>query len=432
MLLLPQITESKTAKNSVQYRLLSIGEGLYRISLIGFLLTIFLQLRFAPFDRFAIYDYLIPFVYISDLFLITLLVSFTLVYPRWIVSLYHKQKKLIVLITLMFISFAISNMFALHLVGAWYRFIQYMLYVLFALWMLYNRGKYEVSYYITLILVGLIPLVVLGIIQVITGHSLNLGIIGEWRYDTSMLGVATVNIFGREWLRPYATFPHPNVFAASVGLMLICVLFAHTVNRWELYAKRIIIGFLSVAVLVSMSRQVWLALLIVVIVYYLKRRSLLSKTSVSFLIGISIVLSLLFLSYGMTFFTIDQVSMLRRLELNNAAWRMFLSHPIWGVGLNQCILYVQEFWESTLPQFRQPVHNIYLLLLAESGVIGTLLFGSVLLEVIRHVWKISLLALMIITFIAVTGLFDHYWLTTHHGFALFSLTIGWGLVTIES
>ncbi len=59
-----------------------------------------------------------------------------------------------------------------------------------------------------------------------------------------------------------------------------------------------------------------------------------------------------------------------RLELNDIALVMFDDHPVVGVGLNNFEVVLPRYEANPVIFFGHPVHNLYLLVLAETGVIG--------------------------------------------------------------
>lgn len=63
---------------------------------------------------------------------------------------------------------------------------------------------------------------------------------------------------------------------------------------------------------------------------------------------------------------------------------MIVEHPLIGVGLGQFVPRMQEFFSSKLLDWQyQPVHNVFLLVWSEVGIIG--LFG--LFQILRTIWK---------------------------------------------
>ncbi len=68
-----------------------------------------------------------------------------------------------------------------------------------------------------------------------------------------------------------------------------------------------------------------------------------------------------------------------RKELNDLAGRMIDDHPVLGVGLNNFELVMGPYEKYGIIFFDNPVHNVYLLYLAETGVVG--LAGVILVGV---------------------------------------------------
>ena len=112
---------------------------------------------------------------------------------------------------------------------------------------------------------------------------------------------------------------------------------------------------------------------------------------------------------------------------------MFLNNPLLGVGINQFVLRVDDYWSITgIARFAQPVHNAWLLIATEMGLVG--LFG-VMTIVLRLIYKgfrtISPTIVALWLFIFLTSLVDHYWLTIQAGNIVLFLTLGFTLATIN-
>ena len=73
----------------------------------------------------------------------------------------------------------------------------------------------------------------------------------------------------------------------------------------------------------------------------------------------------------------------------------------------------------------QPVHNIFLLVLAEGGLVGLLLFVTLFYKAFSSslYLKRNYLTIALIV-IVVTGSVDHYWLTLQQNQLLFSIILG--------
>lgn len=84
-------------------------------------------------------------------------------------------------------------------------------------------------------------------------------------------------------------------------------------------------------------------------------------------------------------------SMVLRYELDLAAWRVFLSHPILGVGPGQFVPYYSMDYVNRIgmhPLTRgYQAHNVYFQALAETGLIGTICFVSILASILWGLWS---------------------------------------------
>ena len=106
-----------------------------------------------------------------------------------------------------------------------------------------------------------------------------------------------------------------------------------------------------------------------------------------------------------------------RLELIKSALIMIKENFWYGVGLNNFIPNLVKVSNTYLNSWElQPVHNIFLLLFSETGIIGFLMF---LLIIIKNLTILNypLIAILI------TGMSDHYWLTLQQNILLFVFTL---------
>ena len=114
--------------------------------------------------------------------------------------------------------------------------------------------------------------------------------------------------------------------------------------------------------------------------------------------------------------------------------QMIKAHPVFGVGLNNFLVNLPEFQKTHNSVFSlQPVHNIYLLVLAETGIIG---FGAFMWLLFKTYYKVKSQKLkvkssiqnskvLILSIVLILGLFDHYFLTLQQGQLLLAFVLGY-------
>ena len=95
---------------------------------------------------------------------------------------------------------------------------------------------------------------------------------------------------------------------------------------------------------------------------------------------------------------------------------MFLDNPLTGIGLNQFTAVLPSYGVITAyTSFLQPVHNIYLLWLSETGLVGILLLFLLFRFISKQTPQYPLLSTVPIIMFMIIGTFDHYPLTIQTG-----------------
>jgi len=180
-------------------------------------------------------------------------------------------------------------------------------------------------------------------------------------------------------------------------------------------------GLGTVVILLSFSRAVWL---------------------VGALLGLFTKRKFLLFTFYFLLFTIFFVASLpgisekpvqERIQLIKFSLEMIKSNPILGVGLNNFIVRLPEYWQSGQIRLLQPVHNIYLLILAETGLVGLIIFLWFLVLTFRKLLEIGSWKLVIpLMAILLTGVADHYWFTLQQNQLLATIVFGLAWSKIKS
>lgn len=288
--------------------------------------------------------------------------------------------------------------------------------------------------------IGVIIEGVLGIFQFIHLGSLN-GMwyfLGERSFTSTTAGIANATINGQLFLRPYATFPHPNVFA---GYLVISLLFFLATalyiqkKHYRIFAI-CLIAFGTGVLFLTLSRSaivVWMVLGLWGILIGIKDKKLKRIVGSAGIFGFIIfllipVLSGRFLDSASYIESIDL-----RLLLQEASLKMIQAHMLLGVGFNNFLVSLPYYIQGhVLFGFLQPVHNIYLLVFAETGIFGLLGFLGILWLALKNSlskWRVSpsfltFFSSLSMLAIIVLGLTDHYFLTIQQGQLLLALVLG--------
>lgn len=323
------------------------------------------------------------------------------------------------------------------------------------------KTKPALSMIITPLSIGVFYSSVLAIAQFFLQHSVGgpLWWLGERTFDADTPGIARVSMCQwirglwsgcPELLRPYGTFPHPNVLGGYIAAILPLAIIQLSNNpiiklsnsKKIFYLMTIVFGI--IALLLTFSRSAVVVGVIAIVLTILRmrnyarpergRRELRIKEHAAIKFFPIILYSLFFILLFVMIANLDirEESVVVRKELNSAAVKLWQSSPLLGVGLGNFLVRLPEALPTRTIYFLQPVHNIYLLLLSEVGIVGV---GLIALWIVvqSQKWKVysvkkkwnSLFTLHFSLFtLLLLGLVDHYPLTLQQGQIMLTLLLG--------
>ena len=363
-------------------------------------------------------DYLIPTVYLTDILIISLLAI-------WLLSGYKKPKQLALLILLL-----PSVIFAHSLIPAAYKFLKILEFSLFGLWIYQHKKLIELDKVIKALSAAVLFQSLLAIGQWLRQGSLfGYWFFGEQPYNAASAGIDKIIWFdGSLKIPPLGTFPHPNVLAGFLVISLTLILYQFLKGPFlrskagpywiTFYLSSTFLGLITLFLTFSLSA--WLAFLLITVPSLLL---LIYPKIKALMISSGLILIVLSLSLRFSFLA-PESSFSRRSQLNKISWQMFLNHPLSGIGLNNFTVSMEKYgYVTATTRFLQPVHNIYLLILSETGLIGLAAFIYLFYKgrtLFTDKVRPCHLALLILFFL---GLFDHWPFTLQQGLLLFLLPL---------
>ena len=226
--------------------------------------------------------------------------------------------------------------------------------------------------------------------------SLGLYKLGEGHLSRAITGVAKIVSSGTTYIRGYGTFPHPNILSAFlvIGTIICLYLLLKSTKLWQktLYSLAILVNILGLAV--SFSRAGYLALIVGLIVFFgylLYQNPVTNKKSIWMAIGVTVVSIIIaifiFKPFLLTRSNITDDSSLQRIFYAKIAVKMMASHPIFGLGIGESVLHMQQYSPIKLWFYQiQPIHNYFLLAGAELGIPGMLILIWIFLSHLRGLW----------------------------------------------
>jgi len=304
----------------------------------------------------------------------------------------------------------------------------------------YNLKKLSLSF-----ILGAGLQAVLGIWQFVTQSTFACKYLGMASHDPGELGTAVIETIasdgiGERWLRAYGGLDHPNIFGAlsAVALLLLIGLIINNYkeNRDKYYYFLWLILLLGLGA--SFSRTAWLAfgigLLSIFVISVWQKRLLIQKKILQ-LVFMGAIIGFVFVSlYGGLVSTrlsndsrLEQKSIFERVASIEQGKKVALNNLFFGVGISNFPRALTVIEPGERSWYYQPIHNTYLLVLAEIGIFG---FISYILLVFyikigrkysqsKDIYKFGIyISLIILLF------FDHFWWSLHFGVLLFWFILG--------
>lgn len=282
----------------------------------------------------------------------------------------------------------------------------------------------------------------IAIIQFYTQKSIGLYFIGESYLDPNAYGIAKIVAHGTKFIRGYGSFPHPNILSAFLIVSLLSNLYLLTRN-YHILTKIVLHGTLFsiiFGVFITFSRAGITAIigaLLLWIIFLIK-----SKTKGRWNVAITTIFTLfisftLLFPYLLTRATITDHSTKERGVYNQIGLKMIANQPVFGTGPGLSVLHMEQFSLTKLETWEiQPIHNFYLILIAEWGI-GALFGIFIIFLFIFRLFKVNFSVLTtgniepwnaMLIIISLTFLylffFDHYFYTIWQTQLLLCLIIG--------
>jgi len=191
------------------------------------------------------------------------------------------------------------------------------------------------------------------------------------------------------------------------------------------------------ALFFTFSRSAWIAFGVVTLLHYYIITRNKKKYHLSFIIYhllpilIFILLTAIYFPLVQTRFSQNSSSEIRSTEERVSGYRealtLFKQKPWFGVGAGNYTLAAYQLNPARPGWEYQPVHNVFLLIFAELGIIGAVLLLLTILSIISHLLSLNknpapyILCLISYVFLLT---FDHYLFSTYAGLLISTVYLG--------
>ena len=350
-------------------------------------------------------DYLAPTFYFLDLiFLALFFLNLKSIFN------FFRKKTFLVLIFFLFFN-------ALFSLNAWlttykvFRIFQWL-----TIFFLFSKNKLPAKNILLTLLASSLIQFFLAISQFTIGHSLQ-GVfyfLGERSFSLETSSIAKISFSGKEFLRAYGTFSHPNSLAGFYLLLYTAILISKKFQS-QVVLKNILMFVFILLIFLSFSKTAIIALIVITLIFQMTKKNFCRVCVISRIL-VLICCGAIFLT-GQT----DPLSFAKRIELLENSLQIIKYNFLFGVGLNNYLLAQVQFPSQYTNFFNQPVHNVFLLIFAEAGFInlGVILFLTK--DFLIKLLKSKYLLLLVLLF---TGMADHYWWSLQQNFFLIAVIFG--------
>ncbi len=359
-------------------------------------------------------DYLSPVIYFWDLLAVVLFVTF-------LINKGQINKLALNLGFFFLLTQSVSLLSSTNPAAGLVRLEQYLVVIFLGIYLASIKLKVFKKIIMWGLILGILIEGVLAGIQFITGSTVGLWILGERSFTISTPGIAKFDFYNFHFLRPYGTFPHPNVLA---GFMIIAILIIVILRRLA-EGSLTNVSYFATVLLAGLTLLLTVSRVAIVAGVGSALVTLNKKGRMFLLLLLLLLLPVLYTRFA-SVFNFDVISLIRREQQIGIAFTLWTKHPIFGVGLNNFIISASDQLLAGPSRFLQPVHNIFLLELAETGVIGFIGFIVLIGYPFLKNFKFQISNFKLLWFVILfLGMFDHYFLTLPQGYRMLFLV--WGI-----
>ena len=290
-----------------------------------------------------------------------------------------------------------------------------------------------------LIASGLIQSII-AISQFTIQKNLGLWFLTESPLGSGIDGVAKFIVNDLIFIRVYGSLPHPNVLAFFLLISLFFLYFLWLEKKYS-FAKNIFFFFIFIIMLFALgltfSRAIIAIFILTSLFYFIfvfckarksKDKELSKKIILIFLLFVIFCSLFIIFAFPELFsrFSIspEEQSVALRLFYNQFTYSIIQECPLVGIGIGNFVWEMKDALDLLSDWIHQPVHNVYLLIASETGLLGLFVFLMFLYQLLRKFKEINYLLLFIVFCILFISLFDHFFWTLQQGQLMFWLIIG--------
>ncbi len=297
-----------------------------------------------------------------------------------------------------------------------------------------NRSAFVASFWLGGVVQALLALYQFFVQQVDANKWLGLAF-----HSAKQLGDYALEVGDQRWLRAYGSFGSPNILGGFLAVCWLLGLILYlSLLKAEKYRAALLVTIGNMVVLsgliVSFSRSAWIGavagLATILTVIWAHSRAPLRQLAKQIVFSIAVILIFffslhpLFTARALSEGRLEAKSINERTTQYTQALTIIKHHWLFGVGPGAYTFELAKQNPKAPVWELQPVHNMFVLALAETGIVGVLFVVLLYYYITKLLWQENKFFLSILISIFVTSVFDHYWWSLYSGIILFGALLG--------
>lgn len=275
---------------------------------------------------------------------------------------------------------------------------------------------------------------VLTLLQFIHKGSINglFYFFGERTFNSQTPQIANTSINGELILRPYATFPHPNVLGAFLVFSIIFVLLSINFGKSKITKATLFSFMIAIPALILTFSRSAILVFVISMVLIIGKKYAEGKKTINYMISLAVIIGTILLTNIRFRFipNFSDSSFIDRKDLILAGIKMIERKPLFGVGLNNFLPELPKYFSGSEKVFYvQPVHNILILAISQ---IGFLAAGIIIYFLYLVFKKTNFWGRILIFDVFLFSMVDHYFLTIQQGQTILTIAISLSVILVQN
>jgi len=273
--------------------------------------------------------------------------------------------------------------------------------------------------------------------------------LGMAAQDPQTLGTPVVNFNGTRFLRAFGSLPHPNILAGFLLISILLIIGLIVISKNKKLHKLLPLAFVVnfIGLLTTLSRAALLAFLVSIIfmAFWTRKDKIFSRAVTKFALIAMLIIILFTVSFPGLIATrafgtdrLENISNQTRLEQYSKFTGLIKDYWIFGAGLGNYTL-ASYLNNPGLNGFAyQPIHNTYLLIFTELGLLGAMLLLTFVFYLYYSISRFKnwsnqqIISFSCLVALCVIALFDHYLWSFYFGIILTVLVLIFTVKTNKS